>query len=91
MLSVVSYKPFSLRVLKDFGIIPVCFEVVSEFRRVPFCHSEVVHEVMTAVYWSGAGNLLSVVDRSEGSQQQFINLTGRAAALENEVKACQSR
>ena len=84
------YEPLRPRIFKDLGLFRIFFKVGRELRRVPFCHAQVVHQIMSAVYRRCAGDLLNVIDPAEGAPHQLKNLPGRTAALDNEVKAGQA-
>ena len=90
LLSILRDEAFCFRIREDFGILSVRGEVVGKSGRVPFCHSQIVHEVIAAVFRGGAGNALGVRNRSEGAEDQLIDLPGRTVALQNEVKAGQA-
>ena len=43
-------EAFRFRIREDFRILSVRGEVVGKSGRVPFCHSQIVHKVIAAVY-----------------------------------------
>ena len=90
LLAVIRDKTIRLRILEDFRIVRICGEIVGEKGGVPFCHPEVVQEIITAVFRRGAGNNLRVLNGTKGSEQQIMDLPRRTVALKNEIKARQT-
>ena len=87
MLSVLGHKALGPGIFENIVVFGVGLQIVGKLPGVPLGHLQVVHQVVAAVDGSGAGDLCGVLHGPEGTQQQIIQLPGRAPALEDQVKA----
>ena len=86
MPAAVRDEAFRFGVLKDQVVVSVRFEIFRKLRGVILRHTEVVHQIVTAVDGGRPRHAFGFGDRSEGAEDEVVKLARRALALEDEIE-----